>query len=188
MGSHLHNQKGKGMEELKRKIESITKEGNNKTDLMFVSHYNKKRWKTYSLLNQNKNNSLFNNQIRAEGCKALSVASQSVNCKLTLLVWVDMNVMSIDHFLTTSWLNKTISVFLPTRLDMKDARPFLLHCKVSIACWLDWSKWTWLWCLFIISWQLLGKTKQYQSFFQPNWRWRMQGHFRCIAKYQLQID
>ena len=30
--------------------------------------------------------------------------------------------------------------------------------------------------------------KQYQSFFQPNWSGRMQGHFCCIEKCQLQVD
>ena len=74
-------QRERRMDELKTEIESITKEGNDKTYLKFVSHEKKEKRTTNSF----QINSLYNNQIGLEGCKAISAALQSVNCKLTSL-------------------------------------------------------------------------------------------------------
>ena len=69
------------MDKLQTAIESITKEGNNQTSLEFVSHEKKEKRTTNSF----QINSLESNQIGVEGCKVISVALQSVNCKLKSL-------------------------------------------------------------------------------------------------------
>ena len=66
---------------------------------------------------------------------------------------------------------------------MKGARLFLLHCKISIASWLDWSEWIVpLTYLSFSDNSLIKPQQQQQSFFQPNWRWRSQVHSARIGQ------
>ena len=69
----------------------------------------------------------------------------------------------------------------------------IAKCQLQVNCIVVSGQFIWDCDIYLPLWQSLYKTipstkQQWQSTWQPNWRWRKQGHFCCVAKCQLQVD